>query len=193
MNTTRKGLALSQSKGFTLLELLIVIAILAVLATIAVLVINPVEYLRQARDSQRINDLAAVKGALDLFSSGTTTPFMAAGCFDTQGTVNPFTSMTLTCTTRAAVTTDGNGWVPANLAVMAGGSPLPKLPIDPTNSGAYFYAIYATNTDAVTGTPAYEMDAVLESAKYTTAPNNMMLNDGGSNTSYYEVGSKISY
>ena len=179
----------TQQKGFTLLELLIVIAILAVLATIAVLVINPVEYLRQARDSQRINDLAAVKGALDLFASGTSTPFTAAGCFDSVGTTNPFTAVGGTCTARTIVLTNGTGWVPANLDSMAGGSPLAKLPLDPLNAGANFYAMYATNTDSVTGAPAYELDTVLESSKY--AP--MELSDGGQNNSYYEVGSKISY
>jgi len=43
-------------KGFTLLELLIVIGILAILSTTVVLVINPAELLKKARDSQRISE-----------------------------------------------------------------------------------------------------------------------------------------
>ncbi len=51
-------------KGFTLLELLIVIAILAVLATVAVLVINPNDIAKKARTSQRLSDLKTIEDAL---------------------------------------------------------------------------------------------------------------------------------
>ena len=44
-------------RGFTLLELLIVVGIIAILSTAVVLVINPLELLRQARDTNRLNDL----------------------------------------------------------------------------------------------------------------------------------------
>jgi prepilin-type N-terminal cleavage/methylation domain-containing protein len=185
-----KGLALSQSKGFTLLELLIVIAILAVLATVAVLVINPVEYLRQARDSQRMNDLTAVKGALDLYTAATTTPSFGAAlatgrCTSAPVTNNPFTGI---CGTFVQTAVNGTGWVDVDLSTLTGGSPLPKLPLDPTNASGYFYGYAASNT-----TNTYELDTKLESAKFTTAPNNMMLNDGGNNNFYYEVGSALTF
>jgi len=63
-----------QKKGFTLLELLIVIGILAILATAAVLVLNPAELLRQARDSTRASDLAGLNSTLGLYLSTVTTP-----------------------------------------------------------------------------------------------------------------------
>ena len=44
-------------RGFTLLELLIVIGILATLATVVVLIINPAERLARTRDAKRIVDL----------------------------------------------------------------------------------------------------------------------------------------
>ena len=53
-----------KTKGFTLLELLIVIGILAILAGVVVLVLNPAELLRQARDSQRISDLSTMRSAI---------------------------------------------------------------------------------------------------------------------------------
>ena len=58
-------------RGFTLLELLIVIGILAVLATTTVLVINPVQLLKRARDSQTISDLNNIKEAISLYVTET--------------------------------------------------------------------------------------------------------------------------
>lgn len=68
----------NSKKGFTLLELLIVIAILAVLATIVVLVLNPGETLAKSRDTQRLSDLATVKSAISLYTT-TVTPIYLAG------------------------------------------------------------------------------------------------------------------
>lgn len=171
-------------KGFTLLELLIVIAILAVLATVAVLVINPVEYLRQARDSQRIGDLSAVKGALDLYLTTAGTPDLTVGVAGNAarcmvGIISPFT---LACSTNATQVTDGTGWVLVNLGLISGGSPLAVLPKDPTNNATYFYA-YAANEAANT----YELDAKLESTKFATDLD-IDGNDGGSSATWYEIG-----
>ena len=68
-------------KGFTLIELLIVIGILAVLATVTVLVLNPAELFRQARDSQRLADLGAVRGALGLYVTTVSSPDIESGTF----------------------------------------------------------------------------------------------------------------
>lgn len=185
-------------KGFTLLELLIVIAILAVLATVAVLVINPTEYLKQARDSQRINDLGALKGALDLYLTSATSPTLgacptvagsAARCTFAGG-ASPFASPNNgACGTNigTAVTGTTTSWVDVNLTLTTGGSPLPKLPVDPTNSTTYFYA-YACNNTAAT----YELDAKLESAKFAT-DQNLDAEDGGNQAAWYEVGTALTY
>ena len=68
-------------KGFTLLELLIVIAILATLATIVVLVLNPAETLKKSRDTQRISDMSSLKSAIGLYAT-TVTPVYLAGATD---------------------------------------------------------------------------------------------------------------
>ncbi|KKU22675.1 MAG: hypothetical protein UX53_C0045G0005 [Candidatus Azambacteria bacterium GW2011_GWB2_46_37] len=56
-----------RTKGFTLLELLIVIAILAILATVVVLVLNPAETLKKTRDSQRLSDMNTLRAAIALY------------------------------------------------------------------------------------------------------------------------------
>ncbi len=55
------------SRGFTLLELLIVIAILAILAAVVIIVLNPAQTLAQARDAQRLSDLSTLKSAISLY------------------------------------------------------------------------------------------------------------------------------
>ncbi len=50
----------STQKGFTLLEMLLVIAIIAILAAIVIVAINPARQLAQARNAQRASDLNAL-------------------------------------------------------------------------------------------------------------------------------------
>jgi len=82
-------------KGFTLLELLIVIAILAILASAAVVVLNPAELLRRARDSGRITNIANIRNAINLYLTTVTTIDLdvQAGCMDTTPTSKTFTSL----------------------------------------------------------------------------------------------------
>lgn len=184
-------------KGFTLLELLIVIAILAVLATVAVLVINPAEYLRQARDSQRVGDLAALKGAIDLVltNSTSTTPLgvcptgAAAARCTVAAAASPFTVVTGACGANVGRGTNGasTNWVDINFAALAGGSPLATLPVDPTNSSTYYYGYACNNTSAT-----YELDAKLESTKFMT-DQDLDANDGGGNAGWYEVGNALTF
>lgn len=73
----KEGLAPSLSRGFTLLELLIVIGIIAILSVILVIVLNPAETLKKARDTQRMSDLATMKTALGLYLTSTANPYLA--------------------------------------------------------------------------------------------------------------------
>lgn len=57
----------SSEKGFTLLELLIVVVIISILAIVVLFVLNPAETLRKTRDAQRFADLGTIKNAIALF------------------------------------------------------------------------------------------------------------------------------
>lgn len=52
------------SKGFTLMEVLIVIGIIAVLATIVIAAINPARQFAQARNTQRVSNITAILNAV---------------------------------------------------------------------------------------------------------------------------------
>lgn len=54
----------SKTKGFTLVELLVVIAVLAILAALLVILANPLKNLSLARDGVRKNDLSLLKNSL---------------------------------------------------------------------------------------------------------------------------------
>jgi prepilin-type N-terminal cleavage/methylation domain-containing protein len=174
-------------RGFTLVELLIVIGILAILAVVVVLVLNPAQLLAQARDSQRISDLGSIKSAIGLYLATATSPTLtatttctASGC----STGGPFGSESINSSTAVF----GTGWVAIDLSSTTGGSPLSALPLDPTNSDLYFYAYKSDSTNKT-----FELDARLESTKYY----GLMATDGGNrstcstyteSTCYYEIG-----
>lgn len=195
-------------RGFTLVELLIVIAILAILAAAIVIVINPGQMLAQARDSQRMRDLNSVKDALVLLVTHnalsttpranplSTTPIGGAcggGGRATLVPVSPFPfggvspGITPALTTTSTVIT-GTGWVNVNFTesglVTAGfTSPIPALPIDPINNTigttSFFYA-YACDT---TGT-MFELNTRLESDRH----RGLQETDGGNRPTLWEIG-----
>jgi len=179
------------SRGFTLVELLIVIAILAVLSTATVVVLNPAELLAQARDTQRMTDLDTVKTAVGLYISQVSpvdlTGVNAVGnCMVGVGGINaPFTAA---CVTNASRVTTGTGWVDVILSGIPGGSPIAILPVDPSNTAAYFYA-YKGNDLTVTPNYTFKLAAVLESTKFSPKMANAV--DGGIAAGFYEVGTSL--
>jgi len=173
-------------KGFTLIELLVVIAILAILATVIVVIINPGELLKQARDTTRISDLAAVNNAIALYLSDYATPAIGTVTNCTASLSVPPTGWTCTVVTSTVVS--GAGWVPIIFTNVSSGSPLARLPLDPANGTTYAYA-YKSNTTALT----YELNARMESNKYASSTANVVANtkDGGNEAGWYEIGNNL--
>jgi len=179
-------------KGFTLVELLVVIALIAVLSVAVILTLNPAELLKQGRDSTRISDLANINSALSLYLVDVSTPMLTSStnCFIHASSGATLANCqarfasgvtTLSSTTSQAV--NGQGWIPVNLSAISSGSPLPRYPIDPINNSTYYYAFRPSSTSGF-----YEINAILESSKYIP----QMASDGGNSSTVYEVGNDIS-
>jgi prepilin-type N-terminal cleavage/methylation domain-containing protein len=184
-------------KGFTLIELLVVIAILAVLATAVVLVLNPAELLKQGRDSTRVSDMAALNGAVSLW---------VADVLNASGNWTAVSNCTATttkpggatgCTYASSTVTTGSGWVNLNFNLIAAGSPLSKLPLDPNNGSTNCsftspaMCQYAWSASSTVG--GYELNASMESVKFNRGgTGDVTSKDGGTTTTIYEVGSALS-
>ena len=180
------------TKGFTLIELIIVIALIALLATTVILVINPVKIFQEARDSQRIADVNQMSRAMSLMLATNSQPVLGpnpANCYvykAGQACAGRYVSAaTSTASSTPSQKVDGSGWVPASL----GANPaISKWPIDPTNNTAslfYSYDYDAANT--------WEFTAAMESVRYgsSTSADNVVTTDGGNQPSLYEVGTNV--
>lgn len=55
---------MKSQKGFTLIEILLVVAILAILASLVILAINPQKQLQDARNAQRTADVSTILSAV---------------------------------------------------------------------------------------------------------------------------------
>jgi len=186
-------------KGFTLLELLIVIGILAILSTTMLLVINPAEMLRKARDSQRISDLNNLKSALSLYLTDVANPSLAPA--NNTGYISSNGAQALTqatacmpsgytiATASGSQAINGTGWIPVNFASISGGSPISAEPVDPNPSttGPYRFYLYIPSTANNT----FELMANMESVYYSTGTTSVEANDGGSMPNVYEIGTQL--
>ena len=185
----------STRSGFTLIELLVVIAIIAILSVVLILTLNPAELLRQARDSNRVSDLATLKSAISLYLAdvsspsiiGSNTHCMTSGPTSTTGCNNSFATNRLSQATTSAIAgglgVDGRGWIPVPFSSISSGAPIGNLPQDPTNSGDTIYRYTASSTELT-----FELNAQLESTKYTNASTGHEATDGGSSSTIFEVG-----
>lgn len=195
-------------KGFTLIELIIVIAIIALLGTTVIVVLDPVEMFKEGRDSQRIADVEQMNRVMSLYAANVgdlsasicdnkcyaqTLEGVGFGtaprCGQRYSAANNNT--TVTSTSQAI---DGTGWVPVDLRPMSTGIPITAWPIDPKT----VVNLNGLQTQVLVGTSQYysfaclnsawEFTAHLESARYTSSSSET---DGGTDLRLYEVGTNV--
>ncbi len=198
-------------KGFTFIELLLVLGLITALITIFVYFINPVEILKKHRDIQRINDLKALEIAINTYLTANPNADLD-GMFEGTGKGEVNQSIYISVPydkdviSNATITDsegnvwniiqnssssnmrniDGTGWVPINFTEMKY-PPLSYLPIDPINSYAlgYFYTYTFERK-----TKTFELNAKLEYKLFNKGETqDIVSKDGGSDNEIYETGS----
>lgn len=97
-------------KGFTLVELVVVIGVLVALAAIVIVAVNPARQFAQARDAQRSNDVSQILNAVHQHAA------------DNNGTL----------TALITTTAQDAGTGAANLASILVPTYLSSMPIDPS-------------------------------------------------------------
>ena len=195
--------------GFTLIELLVVIAIIAILAIVVILTLNPGQLIMQARDSNRISDLATIKSAIGYYLQDTVLPNLGTSgrCYTdapkyqnaVATTTCPWFAVATTINASTSRSVDGTGWVPVILSGLTIGSPIGQWPTDPLNVTGHAGGAFATSTDffysyaaSSTSVGGFKLGANLESQKYRYGgPSDVESKDGGTYPDAYEQGTNL--
>ena len=137
----KERLEFQGGKGFTLIEILIVVAIIAILASVVLIGLGPTQ--QAGRDARRISDLRQIQNGLELY-------FNKCGYY-------PGDAVAGSCAGHAHVATTGyNGGATTAKAALTGSAiGINSVPDDPNSSQHYVY-----RTDA--GGSTYLLEATLE-------------------------------
>lgn len=134
---------INKNKGFTLIEILVVIGIIAILATVVLIAINPARQFAQARDTQRVSNVNAILNAIGQYTA------------DNKGVVPTVITTSATSIGTAAGLID--------LCAVLTPTYMPAFPTDPnstlsgasltdcTNGGTAYDTKYKVSKDATTG------------------------------------------
>ena len=144
-------------RGFTIIEILVILAIIALLVTIVLVFLNPIEMSKRNRDLQRVKDLQALSLAINNYLTSATQIDLDGPFYDLSGwdEENPsiyislpselnFTFSTITdyygrewriiqnSPSTNLYNNNGEGWLPINFS--ENNISLPMLPVDPLNN-----------------------------------------------------------
>lgn len=150
------------TKGFTLIEILVVIGIIAILAAIVIVAINPARQFAQARNTQRESDVSTILNAIGQKSID------CKGVFDASATECPVSPVCPTVTTVKNIGTDGSLY---NLTCLVPTYIASAMPVDPEggtliNTG-YSVQVSATSSGRFTVcAPNHDEDAIEGSEIY---------------------------
>lgn len=122
-------------KGFTLIEVLIVVAIIGILASVVLVGLGPLQ--KQGRDARRISDLKSVQAGLEIYYGKC--GFYPGNSIDAQG-VCP-------ASFNAIGGTDAAAWTALTTSLKSAG--ISNVPVDPNKSRNYAYATDATGNSYI--------------------------------------------
>lgn len=150
-----------KQKGFTLIEILLVIGIIAVLATVVVVALDPATRFKDARDSRRLSDIQNILSAVQQFivdNKG----ILPSGIDATERQIGTETGDCDLSTSVCSVSNSGAGCL--NLTTDLARY-LKSLPFDPANGSAIktHYSISADVNNIITVNACDSTDATISS------------------------------
>lgn len=157
MNKTRKNQSgTRRAKGFTLIEILIVIGIIAILASVVVIAINPARQFAQARNTQRLSNVNTILNAVYQYA------------VDNNGIVPAAIPVNSTCATLATNEVCKTGGVCTGLVDLSSLTTneiyLVSMPVDPTGAtanGAGYHIAQSTNSRVTVCSPDAELGGTI--------------------------------
>ena len=155
-NATKFALSrMNKKRGFTLLEILLVIAIIAILAAIVIVAINPSKQLADSRNAQRESDVNTVLNAVYQYSvdnngSLPSTIATSATCDSTATTEVCKATATGTCSTGVDLSTTLVGATQKYLTAM------PSDPNGATANGSGYHVVKNSNGRITVCAPSAE-------------------------------------
>ena len=172
-------------KGFTIIELLIVIAILGVLAVALLITINPGEAQKKTRDAERLAHLKTLQVLIDQFINDGQN---ATG--NIIGAAGANSSALLQVNSQSC----GVGsWL--GIDTCAYGA---TVPLDPNNGVARTFVTNAAAAVPTTGTVTSQYRARIVGSDYevnvmqeSTANASKIANDGGNSAQWVEIGTSL--
>lgn len=132
---------ITQRKGFTLIEILIVVAIIAILASVVLIGLGPTQ--EAGRDARRISDLQEIQNGLELW-------YNKCGIYPGTNTCVPGTA--------------GATWAAFSTDLTGSGLGIETVPTDPSSGRSYNYGYAAGNS-------AYLLEAEMENGSGTVFTN----------------------
>ncbi|MCX6715849.1 MAG: type II secretion system protein [Candidatus Taylorbacteria bacterium] len=149
----------TKTKGFTLIEVLVVIGIIAVLAAVVLVAVNPARQFKLARDSQRTANVNTLLNAIHQNISE------HKGAFVCNGTVR-----TIPSTATVVKYGDGYPTYQGDIASCLVSDYLSALPFDPSISGAHYtgvtdydsgYEIFQDSNGRITASSTGELSSTI--------------------------------
>ena len=126
-----KNIRVFSRRGFTLIEILVVIGIIAVLAAVVLVAINPARQFKLARDSQRVSNVNAILNSI------------SQNMAEHKGVFTCGTTAVLLPSTSTVVKSGTGGF---DLAPCVVPTYLSILPYDPSATGAHYTSIVDYDT-----------------------------------------------
>jgi len=152
----------AKSRGFTIVELLIVIVVIAILAAISIVAYNGIQ--SRARDAQRTQDMASIMKAMELY-------YIDNGKYPPSGGQDSPNSSADVPAGYGSSTAYGYSYATNNswLKTLRDGKYLASAPIDPVNNDSQYYSYYVYNNGI--GAECPEPVYALRAMSYDSASN----------------------